>query len=345
MHGSQDLRGGVRRARRGQRALPVLATRVEGIVWQSTNTPATDNGWSDVVWVPAPFSRFVAVAPSTSAAPGFFAMTSPDGIAWTLRPTPADNVWEGVAYSPTLQRLAAVGSSGVGNRVMTSDDGGLTWTIRASPQDSSWTAVVWVPGFATFVAIAWAGVNRVMTSPDGIAWTLRVATSASAWFDLAVNADGSRVIAVRNDGATLMHSDDGGATWAAVAINNRQWQAVEWSAALGLWVVVGGSGAGDRVMTSPTGLVGTWTMRANPNDFDWRCLAVGAAGRLVAMSSTGLVRRIMTSPDGIVWTARVSPGDLAWRGLAYSSDLDAYVALCDGASHLAAYSPSVPPGW
>src|SRR3989338_6801165 len=45
-------------------------------------------------------------------------MTSPDGIAWTARTAAADNSWFSITYGNGL--FAAVSTSGVGNRVMTS---------------------------------------------------------------------------------------------------------------------------------------------------------------------------------------------------------------------------------
>ena len=45
-------------------------------------------------------------------------MTSPDGVNWTTRATPADNSWYGVCYNGRL--FVAVAYSGTGNRVMTS---------------------------------------------------------------------------------------------------------------------------------------------------------------------------------------------------------------------------------
>ena len=47
-------------------------------------------------------------------------MTSPDGINWTARTTPADNNWRGVAWSSGLSKFVAVAITGTGNRVMTS---------------------------------------------------------------------------------------------------------------------------------------------------------------------------------------------------------------------------------
>ena len=48
-------------------------------------------------------------------------MTSPDGITWTARTSAADNLWNGITWSPELGMFCAVAISGTGNRAMTSD--------------------------------------------------------------------------------------------------------------------------------------------------------------------------------------------------------------------------------
>jgi hypothetical protein len=49
-------------------------------------------------------------------------MTSPNGIDWTIRASAADNGWYSVAWAPSLDLFCAVGQTGSGNRVMTSQD-------------------------------------------------------------------------------------------------------------------------------------------------------------------------------------------------------------------------------
>jgi hypothetical protein len=47
-------------------------------------------------------------------------MTSPDGITWITRATPADNNnWMSLCWSPELSQFVVTAISGTGNRVMT----------------------------------------------------------------------------------------------------------------------------------------------------------------------------------------------------------------------------------
>src|SRR4051812_39208546 len=77
------------------------------------------------------------------------------------------------------------------------------------------------------------------------------------------------------------------------------WSEVAFGA--GLFVAVASSGTGNRVMTSPDGIV--WTSRASAANNFWTSVTY-AAGLFVAVAQDG-INRVMTSPDGITWTARV----------------------------------------
>ena len=83
---------------------------------------------------------------------------------WTIRVSAEDNDWRSVCWSPELGLFAAVATTGVGNRVMTSPNG-IDWTIRVSAADVGWLSVCWSPELGLFVATAYSGTgNRVMTS-------------------------------------------------------------------------------------------------------------------------------------------------------------------------------------
>lgn len=86
----------------------------------------------------------------------------------------------------------------------------------------------------------------------------------------------------------------------------------------GLFVAVGASGTGNRVMTSPDGI--TWTSRVSAVDNVWMGVAFGN-GLFVAVSYDGTGNRVMTSPDGITWTSRVSASNNNWRSVTYGNGL------------------------
>ena len=117
-----------------------------------------------------------------------------DGITWTSRTSAADNTWRSISYGNGI--FVAVGSTGTGNRVMTSYDG-ITWTSRTSAADNEWYSVSY--GNGIFVAVGSSGSsNRVMTSYDGIAWTSRSSAADNVW--LAVSYGNGMFVAVSASG-------------------------------------------------------------------------------------------------------------------------------------------------
>ena len=164
---------------------------------------------SDIIDAPP---LFVAIS---NTGVGTRAMTSLNGLAWSLRATAADNVWQSIAYSPSLALYCTVSSSGVGNRVMTSQDG-ANWTIRTSAADNSWLSIIWSPDLALFCAVAATGSgNRVMTSPDGINWTIRTSAANNNWTSITWSPSIALFCAVSDSGSgnRVMTSPDG-ITWA-----------------------------------------------------------------------------------------------------------------------------------
>ena len=87
--------------------------------------------------------------------------------------------------------------------------------------------------------------------------------------------------------------------------------------------------------------VSTWTSRASAADNSWRSVCWSAElGIFVAVSSTGIGNRVMTSPDGITWTIRTSAADNQWRSVCWSAELGIFVAVSsDGIGNRVMTSP------
>jgi hypothetical protein len=185
-------------------------------------------------------------------------MTSPDGINWTLRNNIVNNGWRGLAYGNGLW-VAAASGGGTGNRVMTSPDG-INWTIGVTPTvynnvtvDREWRSLTY--GNGVFVAVASSGScatcgDRVMTSADGINWTLRTTGTPGAIRWVGVTYGDGRFVAVAHSTGTVT------------------------------------TGKGRRVIYSQDGI--TWTNVVTPEDnstngIQWRGVAYGK-GRFVAVA-------------------------------------------------------------
>ncbi len=227
-------------------------------------------------------------------------VTSPDGLTWTRRSTPAsvglvrDVAWSGDKFVAVGEgpgdRFVAVGKDTTGPKFLTSPDG-VTWSAQTIPADGYLSAVTW--GGSQFVAVGTQGQPRrplplIVTSPDGVMWTER-SPPASAESLEGVAWSGERFVAVGT--GTILTSPDG-VTWSAQSSPTHSLlSAVTWSGSQ--FVAVG-----PVIMTSPDGMI--WTIRrGGDNFFDaaWsgtRFVAIGFRHRgSFATTTEGL---IVTSP-------------------------------------------------
>jgi hypothetical protein len=107
------------------------------------------------------------------------------------------------------------------------------------------------------------------------------------------------------------------------------WNSVCWSEELGLFVVVGQSGA-NQVLTSTDGL--NWYGQKTATSgtvIPWNSVCWGAeVGLFTAVAPTGAFQ-IMTSPDGITWTGRTGGGNQTWSGICFSPGLTLFAAFAN----------------
>ncbi len=162
--------------------------------WALRTTEAL-SGWSSVCWSPE-LSLFVAVAASGA----YPVMTSPNGINWTLSTSAPSNPWRSVCWSPELSLFVAVAIP-FDAQVMTSPDG-IVWTSRVAAASKDWYSVCWAPELSIFVAAAQNGNgNDIMTSPNGINWTLCASPAGFAgWRSVCWAPELSIFAAVANSG-------------------------------------------------------------------------------------------------------------------------------------------------
>lgn len=124
--------------------------------------------------------------------------------------------------------LVASGASATGTtsgRISTSTDDGATWTLRSSGVSNRVFDVLWVSALSIFVALTQTG--EILTSPDGIVWTPRVAAGAilASGSILAYSPYIGKVIAFASAigaGATIMVSDNA-IDWFPINVNLSGW--------------------------------------------------------------------------------------------------------------------------
>jgi hypothetical protein len=274
---------------------------------------------------------FIAVSASGVLGDGQHVMTSPDGVTWTIRSsiTTYDGAYRDVTLAPELGLVVAVGlnndlysgTPGLLAQVITSPDG-LTWSRQdASDTSNWWSCVEWAPELGLFCALSVGTdgggsgtTHRVMTSPDGLAWTNREAAQAIAWRDLAWSPSLGLFAAVANAGTNRVMTSPDGINWTTrtpAADNN--WLAICWSPELDLFVAVSDSGT-NRVMTSPDGI--NWTSRTPEANAWLDVIWCDTLSLFVAVAATG-TNRVMTSPDGTTWTPRTAAAANVWSALAF----------------------------
>jgi|GEM_PF-1840456 len=299
-----------------------------------------------------PMHAWAAIKVVAFKTPYFGFLTDPDAdtfgalvAEWVIQIS-ADNDWNSIAWSPSLNLYAAIAGSGTGNRVMTSPDG-INWTTRTSAADNAWNSIAWSSSLNLFAAVAGSGTgNRIMTSPDGINWTTRTSAADNAWLSIAWSPDLNlfATVAVSGTGNRVMTSPDGINWTIRTSAADNAWNSIAWSPSLNLFAAVAASGTGNRVMTSPDGI--NWTIRTSAADNAWLSIAWSPDLNLfAAVAGSGTGNRVMTSPDGINWTIRTSAADNEWKDIEWSSGLGLFTAVARSGTGNRAMSSSDGINW
>jgi hypothetical protein len=212
---------------------------VAGIDWV-VRASAENNSWYGVAYGNG---IFVAVAESGTNR----IMTSPDGINWTARAAPSALPWRSITFGNGLFVAAAAQLSA--NNIMTSPDG-INWTARTPPVGRSWNSIAY--GNGRFVVVSHAGVSdNFAYSLDGVTWVNVAPPDTQFYYSVTFGAGLFVAMAIGSSTQGIVTSPDG-ITW-----TQRVWPYVAtignfWCVAYGngIFVAVGSTGTGNRVMTS-----------------------------------------------------------------------------------------------
>lgn len=200
------------------------------------------------------------------------------------------------------------------------------WQTRPTP-NNRWMDIVWSPELRLLVSVAYTGLgDRVMTSPDGYAWSASASASDDNWLALAWSPSIPlfAAVAFNGIGTRLMTSPDG-TTWTSRTPPNVQsWAGICWSAEKSMFVAVAdNNGAGNTIMRSSNGV--NWFSAASPVESYWQAVIwVKELGLFVAIGFGG--NNCATSPDGNVWTLRETPSGY-WQAVTWSPELGLLVAV------------------
>ncbi|GHV80698.1 hypothetical protein AGMMS49944_24890 [Spirochaetia bacterium] len=211
---------------------------------------------------------------------------------------------------------------------ITYDPCGIDWTLRTSADDSiSWMSVCY--GNGLFVAVT-QNTAKVMTSPDGINWTVYPIAAAQTWRSICYGK-GIFVAVAANGTDRIMTSPDGVNWTFRSATSDLILSSVCY--ANGIFVAVGsGTAAGSRIITSSDGV--TWTSRfdATTNSLGFNSVCYGNGLFVATVTGSINTNRFYTSSDGIDWTARGVIHNIYWTSICYGNGL--FLAISSGPAGL-----------
>ena len=248
------------------------------------------------------------------------------GATWTQRdPASGAREWNGIAVSSNGEKAAAVALT---DYVYTSTDTGATWTQRDPVKGfRDWTAIASSADGMRLIAAAES--DYLYTSTDsGETWTQRrpIDSGTRSWADVAMSANGSRILAVSGYSNEAFTSDDGGVTWvrranygvgsskslqsAAISSDGRK---MAYSTGDG-YVYISDDYGETWTDVSPSGVIG----------FPISAVAMSADGSKMLATYRNNPSRSYTytsSDGGLTWTANTDAGlSSGWRDAAMSAD-------------------------
>lgn len=269
----------------------------DGITWTvATTIPVTAHQWWTAAWSPS-LALFAAISQDGASLTKCFA-TSPDGITWTGHDGPNINAsnLSSICWSPSQAVFVAVGGGGT----YTSADG-TTWLARTNAT-ANCLSVCWSPtanGTGLFCAVNAAGA--ITTSPDGITWTIRYASSPRTWKSVCWSPELSIFCVVANDNTTAyaITTSKDGITWTGQVIAGsliRAWTSVAWSPAFCMFVAVASNGTqNSQIIVSNDGV--NWSPRTSSSVRQWQAVAwADGLSMFAAIAQDGTTsNQIMTS--------------------------------------------------
>lgn len=203
---------------------------------------------------------------------------------------------------------------------------GITWMEYVAPSLFNAWAITHSPTLDLFAAVSYNGYARVLTSSDGINWTLVVKGDApgqypKGWRDIVW---GRNAFVAVGDKGILLSFD--GRNWAKPALPDLAYTSVTYSEELDVFVALSNSGVGVAFTITPD-LNITYTQSTIPVA-RWSSVAYSdEINRFVAASYAGTVGS-MYSNDGLNWT-NGSLQKNPWSKVLWIPSLDQFFAVAN----------------
>lgn len=310
-------------------ATSTLATKAV-TTWTNAGLTNGAYSWYAVVYVPQQYSisefppRYVAVG---QGSPNNAAYTT-NGNGWTQVATPDATAYTGVAYSPELSQLAAVGNQ----KIMTSSNGGVSWTARTSPENDTWAAIDWSPELSLYCVVSNSpntDSHSVMSSSNGTSWSVHTGVNNWRWRSIKWASSLSLFVAVGGGGSVHIMTSPDCVTWTGQTDTGAgDWTGLAWSEELHLLVATATSASGSgAVITSPDAV--NWTSHTLPGDgTNWTGVAWSAElGIFTSVNTDATSLSVASSPDGSVWTGRTAAEQNGWQAITFGSQFGNFMAV------------------
>jgi hypothetical protein len=257
-------------------------TSPDGITWTGRTPPSGSN---EVCWSPE-LRIFVAITNEG-------VITSPDGINWTFRQPPTGN-WFSVCWSPELGIFVAVTINGDATYPIMTSNNGKDWYGRTTSNEppNLWLSICWSKELGLFAVV---GSGKVMTSSDGITWTIRTTPYGTTGRGVCWSGELGIFVAVGIGGTYKVMTSPDGINWTGrtSSNDNNGWYGVCWCKELRLFVAVAQYDT-NRLMTSPDGI--NWTGRTTPNEaYNLRTICWSKELGIFVVVAHGGSKKILTS--------------------------------------------------
>jgi hypothetical protein len=263
----------------------------------------------------------VRITPKTQA-------NMPSGSLGMLYPVVASvNTWTGTNTNKVNTDTASYLLTIDNEAPATTQNTGVTWSTSTSAANDTWNSVTYGNGLFVAVAATTTSNKSVMTSPDGVTWTQRTATTTNnSWRSVTYGNGLFVAVTATSTNKNVMTSPDG-ITWTLRTGQNLNtvWNSVTYGG--GVFVAVGGDYSyTDSIMYSVDGI--TW-LDATSDPLQSQAFTSVAYGNgvFVAIASStcagscGGVSLIATSVNGISWTSRSAPNANEWQSITYGNGL------------------------
>jgi hypothetical protein len=250
-----------------------------GSTWTTINTTGFDNSYASIIYGK---NEFVVIS---STGTSRIRVSTDNGITWLNVTIPLYN-YRSLTYSNTLDRYCAITNEG---NIITCDGSAVnTWIERINNVNYAGLCVIW--GKNLFVACNQGPAQRIITSPDGITWTLRTVGSGS-YRTICYNIDRDEYLAIPTSGVIGLTSKDG-ITWTSYNVNlgsivaGLTYSTIKYLPDVKIYIIAGASTNVGYLFTSINGIF--WTQIATGNDVIYDGITSNNLGNIVLCGNNGL---------------------------------------------------------